>query len=112
MSLLGMVTTTSLLEQASSEIIALSALHCAVMAAVPWFLLQNAIVSTELIEDGTPMSILGSSTLGLVTFGVALWVSVATGLDTQDVFRFRDDPTAIYLRSDGLFVLTLVWPAV
>lgn len=62
-------------------------------------------------RDGTPLSVMGSLGAAAITFGIAMWVSLATALDTQDVFRFRDDPTAIFLRSDGLFTLTFVWPA-
>jgi hypothetical protein len=112
MSALGMVTTTSMLEQGSTELIVLSAIHCATMAAVPWFLLQNALVSTDILEDGTPLSVYGSIFISIATFAATLYVSLATGLDSEPVFRFSDDgPSSVDLESYGLFVLTLIWPA-
>lgn len=50
MSAFGMITTTSMLEQASTEMVIMSAVHCALLAAVPWLLIINAVVCTDLIE--------------------------------------------------------------
>ena len=55
-----MLTTGSVLTQNSVPIIVLTALHAGVIAAVFWMLLGNAIVATQVVEDGTPAAIVVS----------------------------------------------------
>jgi len=46
--------------QGSAHLAALTAIHAGSVAALFWFLVANAIVSTQIIEDGTPASVIVS----------------------------------------------------
>lgn len=50
MSALQAVTMSSMLEQASSALVILSAIHSATIAAVAWMLVYNGIVATQILE--------------------------------------------------------------
>jgi len=54
---LQLLTTGSLLEQGSTALIALTAVHAGAVAALFWALLANAIVATQVVEDGTLASL-------------------------------------------------------
>ena len=57
---LQLITTGSFLAQGSTPLIVLTAIHAGAVSAVFWSLLGNAIVSTQVVEDGTPSSIVVS----------------------------------------------------
>jgi len=50
--------------QGSAHLAALTAIHAGSVAALFWFLVANAIVSTQIIEDGTPASVIVSGLKG------------------------------------------------
>lgn len=52
-----LVTNGSLLEQGSTSLVALTAIHAGLVAAFFWALLMNAIVATQKVEDGTPAAL-------------------------------------------------------
>ena len=54
---LQLITTGSLLEQGSTALIALTAVHAGAVVALFWALLANAIVATQVVEDGTLASL-------------------------------------------------------
>lgn len=54
---LQLITTGSLLEQGSTALVVLTAIHAGVVVALFWVLIANAIVATQWIEDGTMTSI-------------------------------------------------------
>lgn len=54
---LQLVTTGSLLEQGSTALIAVTAVHAGAVVALFWSLLANAIVATQIVEDGTLSSL-------------------------------------------------------
>ena len=55
---LQLVTTGSLLEQGSTALVAVTAVHAGVVVALFWSLLANAIVATQIVEDGTLSSLI------------------------------------------------------
>lgn len=54
---LQLLTTGSLLEQGSTALVAITAVHVGVVVALFWSLLANAIVATQVVEDGTLSSL-------------------------------------------------------
>ena len=63
---LQLLITGSFIEQGSTALTALTAIHAGFVAATFWSLLANAIVSTQVVEDGTLSSIVVSRTAVLV----------------------------------------------
>ena len=55
---LQLLTTGSLLEQGSTALVVLTAIHAGVVAGLFWALLANAIVATQVVEDGTLSSLI------------------------------------------------------
>ncbi len=53
---LQLLSTGAFLEQGSTALTAISAVHAGFVAATFWALLGNAIVSTQVVEDGTMSS--------------------------------------------------------
>lgn len=107
-SALQAVTMTSMLEMGSQALTILSALECAVIAGLCWLLLGNALVATQLVEDGSISSLAPTIGLAVVTFGGTLYIALATGFGWEKPFIIA---TNTDLKSIPLFVLTLIWPA-
>jgi Chitin synthase export chaperone len=57
---LQLITTGSLLAQGTTALVVFTAIHAGAVAAVFWALLANGIVSTQVVEDGTPSSLIVS----------------------------------------------------
>jgi hypothetical protein len=57
---LQLISTGSLLAQGSKALVAISAIHAGAIAALFWALLANAIVASQVVEDGTLSSIIVS----------------------------------------------------
>ncbi len=55
---LQILTTGSFIEQGSTALTVLTAIHAGLVAATFWTLLANGIVSTQVVEDGTLSSII------------------------------------------------------
>ena len=55
-----LLTTGSFIEQGSTALVVLSAIHAGLVAATFWTLLGNGIVSTQIVEDGTLSSLIVS----------------------------------------------------
>ncbi|KAF6748808.1 hypothetical protein DFP72DRAFT_915520 [Ephemerocybe angulata] len=50
---LNLLSTGALLAQGSTALVVLTAVHTGMVAALSWCLLANAIVATQVVEDGT-----------------------------------------------------------
>lgn len=50
---LQLLTTGAVLEQGSTTLVVLTAVHAGVVAALFWTLIANAVVATQVVEDGT-----------------------------------------------------------
>ena len=81
-----LISTGSFLEQGTTALTAITAIHAGLVAATFWSLLGNAIVSTQVVEDGTMSSLVVSASLELLPrpsptgAGVVQAVSLANDL--------------------------------
>ncbi|KAF8174957.1 chitin synthase III catalytic subunit [Pholiota molesta] len=108
---LQLITTGSLLEQGSTPLIAITAIHAGAVVALFWALLANAIVATQVVEDGTLASLVPFYIFTLITLGVGIYISLDIALGVTQVIGGVSNPPE-EIRSIALFVLTSVWPAV
>jgi hypothetical protein len=54
---LQLISTGSFLEQGTTLLVVFTAIHAGAVAALFWTLLGNAIIATQIVEDGTPSSL-------------------------------------------------------
>jgi len=88
--------------------VALTAIHAGVVVALFWTLLGNAIVSTQVVEDGTLSSLIPLCVFTVAFFGVTTYISLDVALSITSTFGPSDPPSALH--SIPLFVLTSIWP--
>jgi hypothetical protein len=107
---LQLITTGSFLTQGSTPLVVLTALHAGAVAALFWSLLANGLVATQVVEDGTPSSLVPFSFFIVAFFAATTYVS----LDVAFGFTNALAPTQPFssLHSIPLFVLTSIWPGV
>jgi hypothetical protein len=105
---LQLLTTGSVLTQNSIPIIVLTAIHAGVIAAVFWMLLGNAIVATQVVEDGTPAAIVPLSTISFLFFAATTYVSLDTAFGLTTVFQSHPPEE---IRGVAMFILTSIFPA-
>lgn len=105
-----LLTTGSVLEQGSTALVALTAIHAGLVATLFWSLLGNAIVATQVIEDGTLSALIPLSIVGLAFFVATTYISLDVALTISRTLGPSNPPQA--LSSIPLFVLTTIWPAV
>jgi hypothetical protein len=55
-----LLTTGAVLEQGTKPLVVLTAIHAGLVAALFWSLLANALVATQVVEDGTVSSLVVS----------------------------------------------------
>lgn len=53
-----LLTTGAVLEQGSTALVVLTAIHAGFVAALFWSLLANGLVATQVVEDGTLSSLI------------------------------------------------------
>ncbi|KAI1784646.1 chitin synthase III catalytic subunit [Ganoderma leucocontextum] len=104
-----LLSTGSFLEQGSTALTAITAIHAGFVAATFWALLGNAIVSTQLVEDGTISSLLPFNFFVVAFFAATTYISLDVGFTFTSVFGPSNPPAS--LSSIALFVLTSIWPA-
>jgi len=105
---LQILTTGSYLEQGSSALTALTAIHAGVVATLFWFLLANSLISTQFVEDGTLSALLPYFLVGAAFFIATTYISLDTAFSFTSRFGPSVPPTA--LNSIPVFVLTSIWP--
>jgi len=103
-----LISTGAVLQQGSTALVALTAIHAGVVAALFWTLLGNAIVSTQVVEDGTLSSLIPLCFFTLALFGVTTYISLDVALTITSTFGPSKPPSALH--SIPLFVLTSIWP--
>jgi len=105
-----LVTTGSFLEQGSQPLVIVTAIHAGLVITLFWSLLANALIATQLVEDGTLSSCIPLYIISLAAFGVTVYIALDIGLGiTTTVGGVSDPPES--LRSISLFILTSMWPA-
>jgi len=108
---LNLISSGSLLEQGSTALVAITAIHVGAVVALFWALLANAIVATQVVEDGTLASLVPFYIFTIISLAVGIYISLDIGLGvTTTIGGVSSPPEA--LRSIALFVLTSIWPAV
>ncbi|KAG2342416.1 hypothetical protein BDR05DRAFT_964366 [Suillus weaverae] len=105
-----LITTGSLLTQGSTALVVLTALHAGLVATLFWTLLANAIVATQIVEDGTLSSIVPFSIISVAFFAATTYISLDVGLTFTHVLGTSNPPQSI--NSIPLFVFTSIWPGV
>lgn len=105
-----LITTGSLLTQGSTALVVLTAIHAGLVATLFWTLLANAIVATQIVEDGTLSSIVPFSILSVAFFAATTYISLDVGLTFTHALGTSNPPQSI--NSIPLFVLTSIWPGV
>ncbi|KAF5380016.1 hypothetical protein D9615_006296 [Tricholomella constricta] len=108
---LNAITTGSFLEQGGTAVVVLTALHAGVVAALFWALLANAVVATQIVEDGTWSSLVPYYTFAALIFGLGTYLSLDVALGVTNVIGAPADPPEA-LRSISLFVVLTIWPLV
>ncbi|KAF7317686.1 hypothetical protein MKEN_00856300 [Mycena kentingensis (nom. inval.)] len=107
---LQLITTGSFLEQGSTSLVALTAIHAGLVAALFWSLLANGLVATQVVEDGTPSSLVPFYFFAVAFFAATTYISLDVALSITSVFGPSDPPQALH--SVPLFVFTSIWPGV
>jgi len=105
---LQLISTGSLLEQGSTALVAITAIHAGAVAALFWALLANALVASQVVEDGTISSLIPFVFFSLVFFGATTYISLDVALGVTKTLGTSHPPQALH--SIPLFVLTSVWP--
>lgn len=105
---LQLLTTGSFIEQGSTALTVLTAIHAGAVAATFWSLLANGIVSTQVVEDGTLSSLIPFSFFIGAFFVVTTYIALDVGFSFTSVFG-PSNPLQD-LNSVSLFVLTTIWP--
>ncbi|KAH7881888.1 chitin synthase III catalytic subunit [Phlebopus sp. FC_14] len=108
--LFQLLTTGSFIQQGSTALVALTAIHAGLVATLFWALLANAIVATQVVEDGTLSSIIPFSIVGLFFFVATTYISFDVALTLTRTFGPSNPLQS--LNSVSLFVLTSIWPGV
>ncbi|KAF7309433.1 hypothetical protein MIND_00314100 [Mycena indigotica] len=106
---LQLITTGSFLEQGSTSLVALTAVHAGFVAALFWALLANALVATQVVEDGTPSSLIPFYFFAVCFFAATTYISFDVALTITSTFGPSNPPSALH--SIPLFVFTSIWPA-
>ncbi|EOQ99984.1 hypothetical protein E3P92_03124 [Wallemia ichthyophaga] len=106
----SLLTTGSFLQQGSDYIVWLTSIQMGLRSAWFWSLIVNGLNSTQLIEDGTPPSILSLWVGGIAFFVGTGYIAVDTAFNWSGNLPPSNPPE--YLLSNGLFVLLLLWPMI
>lgn len=106
---LQLITTGSLIKQSSTALVILTAIHLGTVVALFWVLLANALVATQIVEDGTLSSLVPFYAVALAFFVATTYISLDTGFGFTSAFGPSNPPSN--LTNVTLFVLTSVWPA-
>ncbi|KAG6370871.1 chitin synthase III catalytic subunit [Boletus reticuloceps] len=104
------LTTGSVLEQGSKGLVILTAIHAGLVATLFWTLLGNAIVATQVVEDGTLSSLIPFGIISLFFFVATTYISLDTAFSLSKAFGPSNPQQA--LNGIPLFVLTSIWPGV
>ena len=120
------LTNGSVIQQGTKSLVVLTAIHAGLVATLFWALLGNAIVATQIVEDGTlsalivryllfPKQFRGSHSfeqpLGIISiffFVATTYISLDIALLFNNTFGPSNPQQA--LNSIPLFVLTSIWP--
>lgn len=106
---LSAISAGAFLEQGSTALVVITAVHAGVVAAFFWGLLANALVATQVVEDGTLSSLIPYYGVSALVFAVTTYLAIDTAFGVTDVIGNPANPPQA-LRSYSLFVLLIIWP--
>ena len=126
--LLQLFTTGSFLEQGTTALVVLTAIHAGAVATLFWMLLGNALVATQIVEDGTPSSLIVRLVpyqclyfllangpvsqpyyiLTIIFMAATTYISLDVALTITSVLEPGSPEQSLH--STALFVLTSIWP--
>jgi len=89
---LQLITTGSFLEQGTTPLIVITAIHAGAVVALFWSLLANAIVATQVVEDGTLASL-----VVCLTFAVSCTAVCLTPFSSAVLYFHSHHPRSWYL---------------
>jgi len=107
---LQLVTTGSFIKQGTTVLVVLTAIHAGVVATLFWMLLGNALVATQVVEDGTPSSLIPFYGFAVVFMAVTTYISLDIALTFTNTFEPGNPKDSLH--SISLFILTSIWPGV
>ncbi|KAL1409857.1 hypothetical protein Q8F55_003856 [Vanrija albida] len=111
LSALQAITMSSMLEQGSTTLVVFSSLHTAWIAAFSYVFIANALVSAQILEDGSLLSLAPLGIIVSLLFSGTLYISLSTGFHWNSVF-FVTTSSPGELKNVPLFVLTVLWPTI
>ncbi|EJD02533.1 uncharacterized protein FOMMEDRAFT_141532 [Fomitiporia mediterranea MF3/22] len=103
-----LVTTGSIIQQGTTALVVLTAIHAGLVASLFWALLANGLVATQIVEDGTLSSLVPIGIFALLFFVATTYISLDVGLTITSTFGPSNPPQAVH--STPVFVLTSIWP--
>ncbi|KAG6896811.1 hypothetical protein C0992_005911 [Termitomyces sp. T32_za158] len=106
---LNAITTGSFIKQGSTALVVLTAIHAGLVVAFFWGLLANALVATQIVEDGTWSSLVPYYIFSVLLFALGVYLALDTALGATDAIGGASDPPQA-LRSISLFVVLNIWP--
>ncbi|KAH9955823.1 chitin synthase III catalytic subunit [Russula dissimulans] len=105
---LQLVTTGSFLEQGTTTLVVFTAIHAGAVAVFFWMLLGNALVATQVVEDGTPSSLIPFYVFTAFFMAATTYISLDVAFTITSTFEPGDPKDSLH--SVALFILTLIWP--
>ncbi|KIM78704.1 hypothetical protein PILCRDRAFT_582570 [Piloderma croceum F 1598] len=102
------LSTGAVLEQGTKALVILTAIHAGLVAALFWGLVANALVATQVVEDGTVSSLVPFYFFTVAFFVATLYISLDVALHITDVFGPSNPLSGLH--STPLFILTSIWP--
>ncbi|TYJ55627.1 hypothetical protein B9479_003659 [Cryptococcus floricola] len=81
------VTMSSVLAQGGKALAILSAIHVAVGVVTAWLLLGNALIATQVVEDGTAAAIVPLTVFSILFFVPTLYISLDTAFHWTSTFN-------------------------
>jgi len=105
---LQLVTTGSFLEQGTTTLVVFTAIHAGAVAVLFWMLLGNALVATQVVEDGTPSSLIPFYVFTAFFMAATTYISLDVAFTITSTFEPGDPKDSLH--SVALFILTLMWP--
>jgi len=107
--ILQLLTAGAILPQGSIALTVLTAVHAGAVASFFWCLAANAIIAMQVVEDGTPASLLPFHGFSIVFFLATTYIALDTGMGFTSVFKSVPPDK---LENIALFILVWLWPAV
>ncbi|KAG5651577.1 hypothetical protein H0H81_008160 [Sphagnurus paluster] len=108
---LNAISTGAFLAQGSTALVVITAVHAGVVAAIFWALLANALVATQVVEDGTLSSLVPYYIFTVLIFALGTYISLDIALGVTDAIGAPAIPVQS-LRNIPLFVVLSIWPLI